>query len=77
MTFNGPRPHALLEATDVRHARLNGHDVPWDGARLVLHGDGVLKAPGRPVHVGEPHFDHRREVVVHAAGGPSAQCRHE
>ncbi|CAL9635855.1 hypothetical protein SUDANB95_06180 [Actinosynnema sp. ALI-1.44] len=61
VAFTGPRPHALLEATDVRHARLNGRDVPWDGARLILGSDGVLDVES--VHAYAPDRGFRRVEV--------------
>ncbi|MFI9816227.1 M1 family aminopeptidase [Saccharothrix variisporea] len=67
VSFPTPRPHALLEATDVRHARLNGHDVPWDGARLALGPVGVPGSAGvlevESVHAYAPDRGFRRVEV--------------
>lgn len=60
-TFTTPRPHALLEATDVRHARLDGRDVPWDGARLALGSAGVLEVES--VHAYAPDRGFRQVEV--------------
>lgn len=81
VTFSGPRPHALLEATDVRHARLNGRDVPWDGARLVLPGDGVLDvesvhsyARDRGFRQVEVDGDTYRYTLHHPTAAPRTFC---
>ncbi|MEV0679986.1 M1 family aminopeptidase [Actinosynnema sp. NPDC050436] len=41
--FCGTPSHAQLAASHLRHARLNGRDVPWDGARVALDAAGELE----------------------------------
>ncbi|CCH28118.1 M1 family aminopeptidase [Actinosynnema sp. NPDC047251] len=62
--FRGRVAHAELAAAHVRHARLNGREVPWDGSRIPLDADGVLEVDADFAYADDRGF---RQVRVDGA----------